>query len=122
MRSIVKENGDAIKQWELVAVLGADRALNALLFNLSRRIALGARVQRGRYDVGVEDFQLGRAYDLAESERSNNHPSGGYNGGIEIDATGRIAAIEKIMVKSSAARARKSASEAKPERKRGARK
>jgi hypothetical protein len=122
MRSIVKENGDVIKQWELVAVLGADRALNALLFNLSRRIALGARVQRGRYDVGVEDFQLGRPYDLAESERSNNHPSGGYNGGIEIDTTEKIAEIEGIVTKGRAERAGKPAPESKPTGKRGARK
>ena len=93
MQSTVKENGDLIKQWELQAVLGADRALNALVFSLCRRLAAGARVQRGRLDIEVEAFELGRALDLADLERLNSGPSGGYNG-IEIDTAVKVAKWE----------------------------
>ena len=93
MQSTIKANGDVIKQWELLAVLGADRALNALVFNLHRRIAAGARIQRGRLDVGVEAFWLGRDIDLVDVERSNNGPTGGYTG-IEIDTAAKVAESE----------------------------
>lgn len=103
MHSPVKANGDVIKQWELLAVLGADRALNALVFNLHRRIAAGARVQRGRLDVDVEAFRLGRDIDLAEVEHSNNGPTGGYTG-IEIDTAANIAKSEAYAASARATR------------------
>ncbi len=64
---------------------------------------------------------LGRAYDLAESERSNKNPSGGYNGGIEIDVAARIAELERIVARGRASRAGRPAPQVKPVRKRGAR-
>lgn len=116
MRSVVKANGDVIKQWELQAVLGADRALNALVFNIGRRIALGASVQRGPYDVGVEDFQFGRPLDLAQVESSNSGPTGDYNGGIQIETAAKVASDERIAAGGRAARARKAVPRAKPAR------
>ena len=108
MRSIVKANGDVIKQWELVAVLGADRALNSLLCNLYRRLAAGARIQRGRYDVEVEDFRLGKL-DTAGVERTCFRPVGGYSGGIEIETAAKVAAFERFLAKPRAAASRKTA-------------
>lgn len=95
MQSIMKANGDVIKQWELRAVRGADRALNALVFNLCRRLAAGARVQGGRYDIEVESFNLGKKLDLTDLERVNSGPVGGYEG-LDIETVAKVAHSEKI--------------------------
>jgi hypothetical protein len=91
----MKANGDLIKQWELQAVMGADRALNALVFNLCRRVAVGARVQGGKYDIYVEAFGLGKKLDLAELEGLLNRPAGDYEG-VWIDTAVRVAADERM--------------------------
>jgi hypothetical protein len=92
----MKANGDLIKQWEIQAVLGADRALKALAFNLCRRVAAGARVQGGKYDIFVEAFGLGnRRLDLAELESCLSGPSGDCYG-VRIDTAARVAADERL--------------------------
>jgi len=60
MQSIVKANGDVIKQFELEALLGAERALKALTLHVCRRLAAGARIQRGRLGLIVGAFELGQ--------------------------------------------------------------
>jgi hypothetical protein len=101
----MKANGDVIKQWELLAVIGADRALNALLFNLCRRVAAGARVQGGKYDIEVEAFGLGKKLDLAELEGLLNRPTGDYEG-VWIDTAAKVAADEKMYARARRKRER----------------
>ena len=105
MWSTVKKNGDIIKQFELQAVLGADRALNALVLNLHRRIAAGARVQKGRLDIEVEAFSLEKGVNLAETERFTKGPSGTYEG-IWIETAKKVAEWEAMTAKNRARKAK----------------
>src|SRR4051812_41781874 len=84
MRSIVKPNGDVIKQSDLEAILAAEMALGALVLALKRRLADGARVQRGRYDVKVEEFELGQNIDIQEEARFYSGWTG-CSGPLQID-------------------------------------
>jgi hypothetical protein len=91
MRSIVKANGDVIKQFELEALLGAERALRALVLYVCRRLAAGARVQRGRLDILADALNL----ELAEAERYMVRPDGVCYGHFEICKAAEVAAREK---------------------------
>lgn len=99
MRSNVKANGDVIRQWQLEAVLGAERALHALIFSVCQRIAAGARVQRGKLDIEVEAFRLGKDLDLAELEAELAGWSGCFPGGIEINTSAEVAKSERVLTR-----------------------
>jgi hypothetical protein len=95
VKSTVKPNGDVIKQSDLETILATEAALNALLLNLKRRLAEGARVQRGRYDVDVEEFRLGRNIDMKEEAAFLSSWTGTYCG-IQIDRPENLRSPRKV--------------------------
>lgn len=93
MKSPIKPNGDTITQSDLEAILGAESALNALLFHLKLRLASGARIERGAYDVRVEEFALGRNINI--TEESEFVGSSGSYCGIEIGRRKNLGALKR---------------------------
>ena len=64
MKSPVKPNGDIIRQFEIRALEAAGVVRTNLMYGLCRRIAAGARVERGALDIQIMDLAGGDRLEL----------------------------------------------------------